>query len=213
MKNKGYILITCIITLLPMLVGIYLWPQLPDKMATHFGIDNVPDGFSSKGFTVFGLPLILLLVHIICAFVTLLDPKGKGINKKFLRIILVFCPMTSIFCGITFYGYIIKPDINIDLLVNLFCGIIFIIIGNYLPKCRQNYTVGIKIPWTLDSEDNWSRTHRLAGWVWVLCGLFFIMNIFVNFGGWIYCFTIGIMVIVPVGYSFLYYLKHNGTTK
>ena len=57
--SKRTLIITSLVTLVPMLVGICLWDQLPDVMATHFGFDNEPNGWTSKAFTVFGIPSYL----------------------------------------------------------------------------------------------------------------------------------------------------------
>ena len=69
-QNKKMILFTSVITLLPIFIGMFLWKQLPDSIATHFGGNNQPDGYSSKAFAVFGLPLILLAVHLVCVVAT-----------------------------------------------------------------------------------------------------------------------------------------------
>lgn len=73
-QNKKMLLLTSIITLLPVFIGLFLWNQLPDSVATHFGLDNQPDGYSSKAFAVFGLPLILLAVHLVCVVATKILP-------------------------------------------------------------------------------------------------------------------------------------------
>ena len=80
-QNKKLLLLTSVITLLPVFIGLFLWNQLPDSVATHFGLNNQPDGYSSKAFAVFGLPLILLAVHLVCVVATNIDPKSKDINK------------------------------------------------------------------------------------------------------------------------------------
>lgn len=82
-QNKKLLLLTSVITLLPVFIGLFLWNQLPDSVATHFGLNNQPDGYSSKAFAVFGLPLILLAVHLVCVVATNIDPKSKDINKKY----------------------------------------------------------------------------------------------------------------------------------
>lgn len=209
-ENKSYIVITSLMTLVPMIAGILLWKQLPDVMATHFGAGNIPNGWSSKGFSVFGLPLICLVIHIFCTIATILDPKQKGIDRKLFNLILLICPITSLVCGVSIYGYALYPDMNIEIFIELFVGMVFVVVGNYLPKCRQNYVVGIKIPWTLHDEENWNHTHRVAGWIWVICGLFFMINAFLNLGGaGIFFVVFAIMIFVPVGYSFLYYMQHK----
>ena len=81
-KNLKTMIITSIIILAPIIVGLMLWDQLPAEMATHFGEDGQPNGWSSKSFTVFGLPLILLAVHWFCVAFTDADPKNKNISNK-----------------------------------------------------------------------------------------------------------------------------------
>ena len=104
-KNKGFIILTSLITLLPMMAGIFLWQKLPDQMATHFDFQNVPNGWSSKTFAVFGLPLFILAGHLFCTFYTSADPKRQHINDKLYRLVLLLCPAISVICGIAIYGY------------------------------------------------------------------------------------------------------------
>lgn len=210
-ENKGFILITSLATLVPAVAGTLLWQKLPDTMATHFGRGNVPNGWSSKGFTVFGLPLFMLVIHLLCGFATAQDPKQNGISNKVYRLILLICPVISLLCGVTIYGYALNISVNIGLIAEVFVGLLLIVIGNYLPKCRQNFTVGIKLPWTLADEENWNHTHRLAGFVWMLCGVFFVLNAFFNIGGALVFFGVfAVMIIIPTGYSLIYYINHKG---
>lgn len=211
-KNKGYIAVTSIITLIPMIAGILLWSRLPETIATHFGTGNVPNGWSGKAFTVFGLPLFLLAVHLLCIFCTVYDPKRKNLNERIFKLILLIIPIVSLICGVSIYAYALGWDINVEWIAKLFVGVLFMIIGNYLPKCRQNYTVGIKLPWTLDDKDNWNHTHRIAGWTWILGGLCISVSAFLHLGtgGMILFFVIMVILIgIPMGYSFLYYILHK----
>ncbi len=209
-NNKSFILITCLITLFPMIAGLLLWQKLPEQIATHFGSGNVPNGWSSKGFTVFGIPLFILAAHLLCTFFTAVDPKRQHIDEKLYKIILLICPAVSLVCGISIYTYALSIDINIAFFVKIFVGLLFIFIGNYLPKCRQNYSIGIKLPWTLDSEENWNRTHRLAGWLWVVAGLLFLLTAFFHINsGWTFLIIAALLTFIPCCYSFLLYHKTN----
>ena len=82
-QNKKMILFTSVITLLPIFIGMFLWNQLPDSIATHFGVNNQPDGYSSKAFAVFGLPLILLAVHLVVWSQQTLIPNQKILIRKY----------------------------------------------------------------------------------------------------------------------------------
>lgn len=84
-ENKKLIIVTSVVTLLPMIVGLLLWNKLPDTMATHFDINNQADGYSSKAFAVFGIPGFIFLCQLICVGATCVDPKHRNINKKSIR--------------------------------------------------------------------------------------------------------------------------------
>lgn len=204
--SKKTFVLTCIVALLPMVIGVLLWNQLPEEIATHFGADGVANGWSSKGTAVFGMPLILLFAHVLCVGITSQDPKIENMNEKMLALILWICPVVSVFVTVTVYGHALGYDMNVEKLAMVLVALMFVIIGNYLPKCKPNYTVGIKLPWTLDSEENWNRTHRLAGFVWVIGGLVMLVNAFVGVE-WLMPVVMLVLVFVPTGYSFLYYLK------
>lgn len=83
-------------------------------------------------------------------------------------------------------------------------------IGNYLPKIKQNYTMGIKISWTLDSETNWNKTHRLAGWLWIGGGVLFLGNALIQ--SWLLpAIALVLMIVVPMVYSFILFKKGVGS--
>lgn len=207
--NKGKIFISSVVILLPVLIGIVLWKRLPNEMVTTFGTNGEPTGWSSKPFAVFGIPIFILICHLICCAATCTDPKNNRISRKVFSLIMWICPIVSIFCTWTTYGYALGMNIHIESSGPILMGILFIVIGNYLPKCRQNYTVGIKLPWTLYDEENWDRTHRLAGRLWMIGGGIFLLLSFVkgDLLAWLIIGVLAVLAIVPVIYSFLYYLK------
>ncbi len=206
--NRKTLIITSIVTLLPMLIGIIYWNRLPDVMATHFGMNNEANGFSSKPLAVFGLPLFLLAVLWVAAFVTSNDPKRQNISPKMFTLVLWIAPIVSLVGAATMYPVNLGYELDISFFGELLLGLMFIIIGNYLPKARQNYTVGIKIPWTLANEENWNRTHRLAGYLWMICGILMILICLTRLvpGEWMVGLIL-IMTIVPCIYSFWLYAK------
>ena len=160
-KNKKIILITSMITILPILAGLILWNKLPEQVATHFDANGIPNGYSSRAFAVFGPYLICLFAHLFCAFGTLADPKKQAIGQKMYTLILWICPAVSLFCAAAIYGNTFGVEfMKSSRFVIILLGLLFLLVGNYLPKCRQNYTVGIKVPWTLASEANWDATHQ-----------------------------------------------------
>lgn len=207
-KNLKKLVFTSIVTLLPILAGLVLWDKLPDEIATHFNADGAADSFSGKGFAVFGLPVFLLAVHWLCTLVTSADPKQKNHSDKMLTLVLWICPAISLLVSSIIYTYSMGIDVNISFVMMLFFGILFIVIGNYLPKCKQNYTIGIKISWTLNDEENWNYTHRLSGKLWVAGGVLILLTaVFRQI--WIFMGITALMVIIPFLCSYLFYRKKN----
>ena len=205
--DKKILIITSLVTLIPLVVGVILWEQLPDVIPTHFGMDGTPDGWSSKTFTVFGLPLIMLFFHLLSIGITTQDPKYENMSEKIFGLIVWLIPVISLLVAVASYGGALGWEVNVSKYVVAGTGILFVIIGNYLPKCKQNYTVGIKIPWTLDNEENWNKTHRLAGFLWVVGGILITLNAFVG-NEWVFFVIVLVMTMVPIGYSYLYF-KNN----
>ena len=206
--NKKTLIIASIVTILPILIGLLVWDRLPDVMATHFGMDNEANGWSSKAFAVFGLPLFLLAMEWIAAVVTSQDPRRQNISPKMFTLVLWIIPMVSVVCGAAIYTYNLGMKVDISFFAMLFTGLLFIVIGNYLPKARQNYTIGIKIPWTLADEENWNRTHRAAGHLWVAGGILMVLAALTGFSSIRWFFVIlTVMTIVPCVYSYWMYAR------
>ena len=206
--NRKTLIITSIVTILPMLIGVICWNRLPDVMATHFGLNNEANGFSSKALAVFGLPAFLLAILWVGAFVTSRDPKKQNISPKVFSLTLWIVPVLSLFVAATMYPINLGYKLDVIFFAELLLGMLFIIIGNYLPKARQNYTIGIKIPWTLANEENWNRTHRLAGYLWMVCGILMVLISVMRLGQaqWLVGIIL-IMVLVPCIYSYWLHAK------
>lgn len=206
--TKKKILISALAALSPILLGAVLYPQLPDTVATHFDSQGVANGWMPKAGACFALPVFFAVCHLICALVLANDPKKKNASPMLVKITLWTMPALSlILCPVTLIlalGY----EIPVVTLCSVLVGVILILGGNYLPKCKQNYTMGIKLPWTLASEENWNYTHRIAGFTWVLAGAAFLINAFV-FIEWLIWAAIILMLMVPFAASYFYYVKHE----
>ena len=207
MKNKKMLIWTSLVCLIPLIVGAAVYSRLPETMATHWNLSGEADGWSSRAFAVFGLPGILLAVNLFLPFALKADPKRENMSDKLVAISLWTIPVVSLLCcGLTLargLGY----EVRVERWVPVFMGVLFIVIGNYLPKTKQSYTMGIKLPWTLASEENWNRTHRLGGFLWVIGGALFILMSFIGWSMAAFLSIIALMVLVPMVYSYLLYRK------
>lgn len=207
--NKRTLILTSAVILLPMLIGLALWNRLPEQMPTHFGFNGTADGYSSRLFAIVGLPMFILAMQLIGAFVLRADPKKQNISEKLVQLTLWICPAVSLFVGVSMYASALGYVLNINRFVSVFVGLLFVVMGNYLPKCRPNYTMGIRIPWTLADEENWNHTHRFAGYVWIVVGLVVLASAF--FGGLNNVLTVLLIAaaVSPAVYSYLYAKRHG----
>ena len=207
-KNLPKLIITSLVTLIPIVVGLILWNKLPEQVPTHWDINGAVDGYATKTQAVFLMPLVLVAFHWICVVGTSLDPKKQNINDKMLTLVLWIIPVISLLCNSMVYATALGHKISVEVIMPLFMGVLFIIIGNYMPKCKQSYTMGIKLPWTLEDEENWNKTHRMAGFLWVIGGVVIMATAFLGLF-WLFFVVLIPMVFVPTVYSYLLYKKKN----
>ena len=208
-NNKREMLLTSLVCLLPLFAGAALYPRLPETMVTHWDFSGNANGWSSRAATVFGLPLFILALHLVCFYAESRETK-KNRNPVLRTVLLWFCPAVSLLGGAVTLGTGLGYEMPISTVVPVFMGLLFLILGNYLPKIRQNRTMGIKLPWTLASEENWSRTHRVAGFTWVAAGLLMVVSAFWQLHGpTVTVVLLALAVGIPVLYSYLYYRRHE----
>ena len=199
-----------ILAVVPFLISLIFYSRLPDQVPTHWGADNVVNGYSSRNMAAFGIPAFMFFMAVLVNVLYRIDPKRENISRSkelkqitrwFVVILAVLVQVITILSGIGL-------SFNVGTVISVPIAFLFVALGNYLPKCRQNYSLGIKLPWTLADEDNWNRTHRLAGYVWMAGG--FLMMILGFFNLSILYFTIFLaMVLIPSVYSYLLYRKKN----
>lgn len=210
-KNKLKVIISSIIILLPILFGIIMWNDLPDIITTHWGADGNADGFSEKAFAVFGIPFIFLILHFVCLLFTALDKRQKEQNQKALGMVFWIIPFASLFTNGIIYRAAFGKEFDLAFFMPALFGVMFIFIGNYLPKVKQNRTLGIKISWALNNEENWNKTHRFGGKVWVVGGLILLLSIFLplRMTALVVVCVIAALAIIPIVYSYSIYKQHQ----
>ena len=207
-NDKKTIIFTTILCLLPIVAGLLLWDKLPEQLAIHFNSAGEPDNWASEPVALLGMPALIAAIHLVCLFVTANDPKKQNITGVMKTLMLWICPLISWLCiGMTI-GYALESVRNIGVVTCVFLGVLFMVIGNYLPKCLPSYTVGIKLPWTLHDESNWRYTHRIGGFCFTVAGFVTLVSAFFD-GMWLPLAALAMAAIVPTVASFLYYKKHS----
>jgi uncharacterized membrane protein len=208
MKNKQLMILTTAVCLIPMLLAAVLYNQLPDKIPIHFNASGAADNYVPKAIACFALPAALALLNLFLHFRINADPKIKNASGIFITIQKWCVPvLVSVFVPVSLF-ISLGNAVPVQIIAPALVGILILICGNYLPKSRQNYTVGIKLPWTLNNEENWNKTHRLAGVLWVIGGLTILIACALQF----YTFYVLLIVIVlltaiPFVYSYCMHRK------
>lgn len=165
------LIITSLICLLPILLGIAMWDNLPENMAIHFNINNEADNFASREFAVFGLPILMMILQAFCCFINDINAYKHGERIKFERATKWLIPIMTIILQTITIGYGIGWKIDIRKVVALIIGVIFLIIGNYLPKFDyiKNYNI--------DTEKA-RKINRFMGFGTVIMGILILITIF-----------------------------------
>lgn len=202
------LLITSVVILIPVLIGFLLWNQLPEQIPIHWNIQGEVDSYGSKLFSVLIMPLFLVALHWICTLLTCADPKNKDIEGKPLTLALWICPVISLMLSTIIYITAMGHSITVEVIVPLIMGLLFVVIGNYMPKCKHNYSIGVKTPWTLNDEENWYKTHRFAGILWVAGGVLIMATSFLG-SIWLFMIVLFPMAFAPMIYSYCLYRKKN----
>lgn len=149
--------------------------SLPDVVPTHWGADGQINGWGPKS-TVLIMAALPALMLILMAALPRIDPKHqnyekfKGVWNASLTALTIFMSAMSWFSELSVFGLIPEGSSLVGILVCGGCGVLFIFLGNYMPRIKQNYMFGCKTPWALNNEHNWNRTQRMGGIVFVIMG-------------------------------------------
>jgi len=207
-KDKGFLILSTLVCLLPIVMYLFVFDQLPEQMIQHWGPGNRPTWTMPREFAIWVLPLFLAVIHVVVVIFALNSESSRRATPAKMRVLLAwFVPILSVFVNITVLLANLDTTFNVGLVVSAFVGLTFIIMGNYLPTTRQNYFIGIRTIWTLRSADVWARTHRLGGKLFVLGGILFLLGAAFPMNEehlLIFIFTIvGIVAVIPIVYSYV----------
>ena len=209
-QYKKELIVSTLLALLPIAAGLLLWNRLPGQLATHWGMHGA-DRWSGKAAAVFLQPLLLLAAHYLVLFFVFRDAKNRNQSKKVVGLLFWIMPATSILVSGITYAVALGWKFRLAGLLYAGLGLMFAAIGNYFPKCRPNRTVGIRISWTLGSEENWNATHRFAGKVWVIGGLIMVLAALLPEvpGIIVTILAAAALSILPIAYSYRYHRIHG----
>lgn len=196
-----------------LILAIYIYPHLPEKVPTHWNLQGQVNQYSSRSFGAFFAPLLNISLYLLLLVTPLIDPKRNnyirfaGAYTLFRWALVLFMSGLYVVTILVALGH----PVNIGLLVKGAVAVLFILIGNMLGQLRFNYFVGIRTPWTLANEAVWRLTHRLGSRIWVAGGLVCLAAAFINapWGSYIFFGALAVIVLVPVVYSYLVFARIN----
>lgn len=186
--------------------NLLFYNKMPDSLPTHWNFNSEIDSYGTRFEAMIGIHIFLIAMNIFLCFMLDNDPKNKRQNNFVITISKFSIP------AIMFIVYIITVlsgfgiEVRATNIITPFIGFLLIAIGNYMPKIKRNYTVGIKLPWTLNSDENWRRTHRVGGYSFIFAGILFLIMTFLRYE-FLILVPFLICMIIPMIYSFYLYRK------
>ena len=201
----------------PFIYGALIFPQLPSRIPTHFNIEGKADAWGGPSSIFLGpgiMGAVSIFVYVLLSNLKKFDPKkydeaNDTLYKDFAVLTVVFLSILSL---IIIYSSTHADEINVGQLILPLVGLSFAGLGWYMPKFKQNYFVGFKLPWTLENVDNWNETHKVAGKIWIYGGLFQVVVTFLlpmKFGFIGFILATAVMVIIPSVFSYRMFRNGN----
>lgn len=207
-------LVLWVLIALPYVYLASIWKELPDQVPTHFDLAGKANDWSGKNTLLFIPGAMGLGTYLLMLIIPVLDPKRKlrQMEGKYqsLRFML-----TLFMSGLSVYLLYISKAGNMEnpQWFIAFIGLMLAMMGNYFQTLRPNYFVGIRTPWTLESDEVWKKTHWLGGRLWMAGGVLIIILSFLISGHMPLLIVAGsilfILVVVPVGFSFIAFRKES----
>lgn len=196
----------------PVVGALVLYNQLPETMATHFGINNEVNGTMSRGMLIIML-IFLGLIPVIIRVARFVDPKKANYEQfsKAFEVTRVGVTILLTMVGWMIIAYNLGIHVDMGRVTICILGLFFAIMGNYMTQVKHNYMFGIRTPWTLANEEIWRKTHRLAGPLMMLGGVISVISSFFNGSAAVIVFLMVVVIasIVPVFYSYMLYTRNK----
>jgi uncharacterized membrane protein len=195
-----------------------VWPQIPERIPIHFNASFVPDGWMNKPWGALLMPLTSPLVVVITLMWFRFDPKmakcdpetrehvGRVVRQVLLAVTLLFGGVSA---AVIWAAW---GDLN-PIMKVVYYGVplLYVVLGNGMSKLRPNYTIGIRVPWTLESPVVWTKTHRLGGRLLVAVGLALVLAVALGLEKLPYMIalmvSLGVWAAVVVACSFVFSRK------
>lgn len=210
--NKKFNMIILALLFLSFAITLYFYPQIPDKMATHWNAKGEVNGYMQKFWGTFLIPLILTGMVLLFVLIPIIDPLKENIKKfrKYYNWFIVFFIlfMLSIHSQVILWNIGIQISPNVIFTIGF--GLLFFYIGILSENSKRNWFIGIRTPWTLSSEKVWDKTHKIGGKLFKIAGIIAIIGIFFrNYAVFFILVPALSVVVYSVVYSYFEYRKET----
>lgn len=204
--------ITILLLAISAIASVFLYPHFPEQVATHWNFKGEVDGYSPAAFAAFFFPALSVGIYLLLTFIPLLDPKKERYMdfSKAYNVLRLSITILMIGIYVIMSAYALGYNIPVGTVMPVAIGALFIIIGNFLPKVKRNWFVGIRTPWTLSSEEVWNKTHRMSGKLFVISGILFIVMAFLKqekFWLIVFALIMAMLIFGTMGYSWWIFRK------
>lgn len=211
MKNRRLQVLFWVLALLPALAAAVLYRFLPEQIPMHWSLGGEVE-YSGKGEFLI-MTLLSPALAALLFFLPRIDPRKRN-YVKFQSYYDGFCIFMMLFLlvvdAIVVSESFFPGRISVGRVITVLVAILFLFLGNIMPKIKPNFYMGFKTPWTLSNSDVWMRTHRLGGLLFFVSGLVMLPLCFVLGESAMFItlmVLIGVSAILPIVMSLIWYLK------
>ncbi len=177
MKLNALVFTTVALVIVSLVIGAISYQRLPDRVPTHFDLHGRPDGFTAKPFGVLITPILVAFLGLAFYVLPRISPKGYRLEPFLNTYEIIALAIVAVAFGDGMAALYLSLGYNLDMncVLDIGLGLLFIILGNFLGKVTRNFFVGIRTPWTLANPEVWLRTHRLGGVLFVAGGAIMVI--------------------------------------
>jgi len=212
MSNKTTVMISFVLIVISLIAGLILYARLPDPMPSHWNAAGEVDGYMSRFWGVFLMPIITIVLMGLFMVIPQIDPLKANIAKfrsVFNWFIVVFVAYMLYVYALTLLSAL-NIQFNMTVMLIPVVGLLFIGIGYMMGQAKRNFFIGIRTPWTLSSETVWDETHKLGSKLFMIAGTVTVITAFMSqIGIWLMIAVLLISAIVPIIYSYILWRREN----
>ena len=213
MSTRTTIFVTIFLIAFAVTFSIAVFDRLPDQMASHWNTANQVDGYISRFWGAFLMPIMTVGILVLFMIIPSIDPLKANIAQfreyfnTFITLIAAFMVYMHILTMLWNLGY---NQFNMGTAMMPAMGLLFVFAGIMMRKAKRNFFIGIRTPWTLSSDRVWDETHRLGSTLFIVSGLLALLGaVFEAYAIWLILIPVLGSTIFLLVYSYVLYQRET----